>query len=72
MQVQSSTAALYMSVNEVLNSFEAPVSCFTRSSTGAKSMVEQFRPLDDVEVKGPRTMGLIVFYCQVRDTGRSS
>lgn len=35
-------------------------------------MVEQFRPLDDVEVKGPRTMGLIVFYCQVRDTGRSS
>lgn len=70
-QIQSSTAALYMSVVEVLNSFEAPVSCFKRGSTGAKATAEQFGPLDAVEVKGPRTTGLIVFYCQVRDTGRS-
>lgn len=30
----------------------------------------QFGPLDGVEVKGPRTMGLIESICEVRGSGR--
>jgi hypothetical protein len=59
-----------MSLRVLLNLFEAPVLCFRPSSTGAKVRARHLGPLDGAEVKGLRTMGLIVFYCQVRDIGR--